>query len=123
MSSETPEGGTATADEAGGKGIKTWNLMTSILGGMKSNDLKSLKAYFDSDQCDINDYVQALDYSYNVTPRIFKKDKDGKSYRQVSPNNSYEALGFSGEDSGNSLYSAFMDTDTFSLELAADARA
>ncbi|MBQ1381493.1 MAG: ABC transporter ATP-binding protein, partial [Ruminococcus sp.] len=50
------------------KSVGEWNAITSMLSGMTTNDLKSLKAYFESRDCDINRYVQAIEYSYNVTP-------------------------------------------------------
>ncbi len=98
----------ATKDE---KDVREWSGVTSLLSGISSNDLKSLKTHFESDDCDIDKYVQAIDYSYNVTPRIYKVDD--KNYRQVNPNNSFEALGFSSEGSGNSLFSTFSSSDTF----------
>ena len=56
--------GAAVEDE---ESVQEWNAMTGMLSGMTTNDLKSLKAYFESDECDIDDYVQAVEYSYNVT--------------------------------------------------------
>ncbi len=94
------------------KSVGEWNAITSMLSGMTTNDLKSLKAYFESRDCDINRYVQAIEYSYNVTPRIYKVN--GDSYRQVNPSTVFNALGFSSENSAtNGLYSSFTNTDTF----------
>ena len=101
--------GAAVEDE---ESVQEWNAMTGMLSGMTTNDLKSLKAYFESDECDIDDYVQAVEYSYNITPRIFRTD--GDDYRQVNPTTAFEALGFSSENgSTNGLFSAFTNTDTF----------
>ena len=110
MTGGANENGTAVAtkDE---KEVHEWSAVTNLLSGVTSNDLKSLKSYFDSDECDIQDYVQAIDYSYNVTPRIYKENDKG--YRQVNPNNSFEALGFSSERSGNTLMSSFSNGNTF----------
>ncbi len=110
MTGGANENGTAVAtkDE---KEVQEWSAVTNLLSGVTSNDLKSLKSYFDSDECDIQDYVQAIDYSYNVTPRIYKENDKG--YRQVNPNNSFEALGFSSERSGNTLMSSFSNGNTF----------
>ncbi len=94
------------------KAVGEWNAITSMLSGMTTNDLKSLKEYFESDDCDINDYVQAIEYSYTVTPRIYKVNADG--YRQVNPSTVFNALGFSSENSAtNAMYSSFTSTDTF----------
>lgn len=94
------------------KSVGEWNAITSMLSGMTTNDLKSLKAYFESGECDIKKYVQAIEYSYNVTPRIYKVN--GDSYRQVNPSTVFNTLGFSSENSAtNGLYSSFTNTDTF----------
>ena len=100
----------ATADE---KNVEEWRTITNILSGMNTNDLKSLKAYFESDECDIDDYVQTIEYDYNLSPRIYKEDDDG-SFRQVNPSTTFAALGFgSSETSTNGLFSAFSSTDSF----------
>ena len=99
----------ATSDEAQ---IKEWNAVTSMLSGISSNDLKSLKAYLDSDECDIDKYVQNIDYGYNINPYIFRVDDKG--YRQVNPDTSFAPLGFNGTDGGgNTLFSAFMSYNSF----------
>ena len=102
--------GAAVAEDD--KAVKEWNAITSMLSGMTTNDLKSLKTYFESSDCDIDNYVQSVEYSYNVTPRIFRAD--GDKYRQVNPSTTFEALGFTSENgSTNGLLSAFTNTDTF----------
>lgn len=99
----------ATADEAK---VTEWNAVTSMLSGISSNDLKSLKAYFESDECDIDQYVQNIDYGYNISPYIYKVDDKG--YRQVNPDSSFAPLGFNGTDGGgNTLFSAFMSYNSF----------
>ena len=92
--------------------VREWNAITGMLSGMTTNDLKSLKAYFESSDCDVDDYVQAIEYSYTVTPRIYKVS--GDSYRQVNPSTVFNALGFSSENGAtNGLYSSFTSMDTF----------
>ena len=99
----------STADE---KPVHEWRTITNMFSGVTTNDLKSLKAYFESDECDIDDYVQTIEYDYNLAPYIYREDGDG--YRQVNPDNSFTALGLSGtEGSTNGLLSAFSSTDTF----------
>lgn len=99
----------ATDDE---KDVSEWSAITNILSGVTANDLKSLKEFFESGECDIDDYVQNIEYSYNIVPRIYKENDSG--YRQVNPNNSFAALGFTGsETSTNGLFSSFSNSDTF----------
>ena len=102
----------STEDE---KSVEEWRTVTNMFSGMNNNDLKSLKAYFESDDCDIYDHVQTIEYDYNIVPRIYKeKEKEKGSYRQVNPDTSFSALGFSGtEGSSNGLLSSFTSTDNF----------
>ena len=92
--------------------IDEWRTITALVSGVKNNDLKSLRDYFESGESDIYDHVQALEYSYNLTPQIFKMN--GDSYRQVNPDRSFSALGISGSsDSMSGLFSSFSSTDSF----------
>ena len=96
-----------------GKDVQEWRAVTSFFSGISANDLKSLKEYFESDECDIYDHVQALEYSYNLTPQIFKIDS--ADYRQVNPDRTFSALGITGSADGLSgLFSSMMSTDSFS---------
>lgn len=100
----------STADE---KNVEEWRTITNMFSGMNNNDLKSLKAYFESDECDIDKHVQTIEYDYNIVPRIYKEDKNGE-YRQVNPDTSFSALGFSSnENSSNGLLSSLTSTDSF----------
>jgi len=96
----------------GKKDVSEWQTLTSIFSGVRTNDLKSLRAYFESDECDIYDHVQALEYDYNLTPQVFKEY--GNDYRQVNPDTSLSALGLGGmEGSMNGLLSTMTNTDSF----------
>ncbi len=86
--------------------------ISGLLSGVKNNDLKSLRAYFESDDCDIYDYVQSLEYGYRLIPQIYKKYESG--YRQVNPDKSIDALGFFNDDSMvTGIVSSFSSTTTF----------
>ena len=103
----------ASASTEDQKSVEEWRTITNMFSGMNKNDLKSLKAYFESDDCDINDHVQSIEYDYNIIPRIYKENDKG-DYRQVNPDTSFSALGFSGtEGSSNGLLSTFTSTDSF----------
>src|SRR5699024_9648299 len=78
---------------------------------MDSNDLESLKTYLDSGDSGIEQYTNAIEYSYNVTPQIYRQDGDG--IRQVNPDKSFEALGLGSASGSNSLMSSMMSTDVF----------
>ena len=95
------------------KAVRERHTITSMLSGVTTNDLESLKAFLESEGHDINSFVRAIEYDYGVTPQIYTL-RDGK-VRQVNPDKSFAALGFSTGGYGSSLMNAFTSTDTFHL--------
>ena len=91
--------------------VREWSTVTRMLSRVSTNDLKSLKAYLDSGQSSIEGSVRAIEYDYNLVPRIFSV-RDG-AVRQVNPDRSFQALGFTSGQSGSGLLSTFSSTDTF----------
>ncbi len=81
--------------------IYSSNMMGDIINTMmqeiKVNDLKSLKAYFDSN-AEMKDLTTDIRYSYGLEPNVFSKDMTNGIY-QMNPstimNGMYSALGFS----------------------------
>ena len=92
--------------------VKVMQVMTNMFSTMDSNDLKSLKKYLDSGKSGIEDYTSAVEYSYSISPQIFRQNKDG-SVRQVNPDKSFEALGIGSGASTSSLMSSMMSTNVF----------
>ena len=92
--------------------VKVMQIMTNMFSTMDSNDLKSLKIYLDSGKSGIEDYTSAVEYSYSISPRIFRQNKDG-SIRQVNPDKSFESLGIGSGASTSSLMSSMMSTNVF----------
>ena len=87
-------------------------LITQMVAGITSNDLKSLKTYLESDDCTIAEDATSIEYSYNVQPQIYREDADG-SIRQVNPDSSLSSLGISSTNSTNSMMSSMMNTSVF----------
>ena len=87
-------------------------LVTQMVSGITSNDLGALKTYLESDQSTIRDNSTAVEYSYNVSPQIYREDPDG-SIRQVNPDSTLSALGISSSSSTNELMSSMMNTSVF----------
>ena len=92
--------------------VKVMQMMTNLFSTMDSNDLKSLKKYLDSGKSGIEDYTSAVEYSYSISPQIFRQNKDS-SARQVNPDKSFEALGIGSGSSTSSLMSSMMSTNVF----------
>ncbi len=87
------------------------SMVTNMFSTMDSNDLASLKKYLDSSESGIEQYTNAVEYSYNVVPQIYRKDEDG--IRQVHPDKSFDALGLGSSANSNSMMSSMMSTDVF----------
>ena len=106
------------ADSAGGTeqdgdngDVEVVQMLTSMFSTMDSNDLASLKKYLDSPDSKIEEYTNAVEYSYNTAPQIYRQDAD--DVRQVHPDTSFEALGLGSATSSNSIMSMMMSTDVF----------
>lgn len=91
--------------------IQVGNMLTGMFSTVGTNDLKSLKTYLDSGETKIKDYVNAIEYDYNVAPQIYSADTE--EVRQVHPDQSFQAMGLGSAESTNSMMSAMMSTDVF----------
>ncbi len=49
-------------------------MVTDMFSTMDSNDLASLKAYFDSGESGVEAYTNAVEYSYSAEPQIYKEN-------------------------------------------------
>ena len=87
------------------------NMITNMLSSVTSNDLASLKAYFDSGQSGIEQYTSTIEYSYNIAPQIYSSNTD--TIHQVNPDRSFSSLGLGSTSSSNSIMSASMSTNVF----------
>lgn len=65
--------------------IMTMAIINDAFGTMGTNDLESLREYLESDESDIYDYVNAIQYDYGITPLVYSSDtSDGVV--QLNPN-------------------------------------
>ena len=102
----------AGGDEDGtDREIHVIQMITDMFSTMDSNDLASLKTYLDSGDSKIENYINAIEYSYNVSPQIYKQN--GDDIRQVHPDTSFEALGLGSSTSSSSMMSSMMSTNVF----------
>ena len=91
--------------------IRVVEMVTDMFSTMDSNDLASLKAYFDSGESGIGEYTNAVEYSYSAEPQIYKEN--GGEVRQVHPDKSFDAMGLGSSSNTNSMMSSMMSTDVF----------
>lgn len=93
--------------------VNVSQMISSMFSKVESNDLASLKRYFESGKSDIEKYTNAIEYSYNVSPQIFRIEEENDRVRQVNPDRSFSALGIDSASSSNNFMSMFMSTDVF----------
>lgn len=82
FTSGAPSSSSSTTTEEGMVPVR--QLITQMVAGITSNDLKSLKAYLESSDCTIAEDATSIEYSYNVQPQIYRENADG-TVRQVNP--------------------------------------
>ena len=80
-----------------------------LLKDVSTNDLASLKTYLDSGKSGIGEYVNAVEYSYGITPQIYAMD--GDSAEQLNPNHMFDSL------SSDSMGVAGMMTGSLGMDL------
>ncbi|MCQ2515242.1 MAG: ABC transporter ATP-binding protein/permease [Saccharofermentans sp.] len=85
--------------------VSAVNNVFSIFG---SNDLASLRDFFEDDRT-VYDYARAVEYTYSLTPQIYSIDEENHSYRQVNPNNDFEAIGLGGDSMMMSMSGSSMN--------------
>ena len=110
LTSGSPASASGTTAEEGMVPVR--QLITQMVAGITSNDLKSLKTYLESDDCTIAEDATSIEYSYNAQPQIYREDADG-SIRQVNPDSSLSSLGISSTSSTNNMMSSMMNTSVF----------
>ena len=87
-------------------------MVTGMFGSIGSNDLASLKGYLDNGDSGIDQYVNSIEYGYNIAPQLFSSDiEDG--VRQVNPDKSFSSIGFGSATSTNGIMSSMMSTNVF----------
>lgn len=84
--------------------------LSSMFSRISSNDLESLRAYFESGKSGVEKHARAIEYSYSLTPNIYIFD--GYDYRQVNPDQTFSSLGvsFSGV---SSMYTSYSSSNVF----------
>ena len=110
-SQDAGQTGSSNGDADGGT-VGESKMVTGMFGSIGSNDLASLKDYLDNGDSGIDQYVNSIEYGYNITPQLFSSDtEDG--VRQVNPDKSFSAIGFGSATSTNGIMSSMMSTNVF----------
>ena len=69
------------------------NILETVSTKLKTNNLEEFKKYLESGDTDIKDYINAIQYEYNLNLNIYKQNED-KTYQQVNPSKVFDELGF-----------------------------
>ncbi|MFV0428730.1 MAG: ATP-binding cassette domain-containing protein [Arachnia sp.] len=105
-------GGNSEAGEHTSGQVREVQMMSRYFSSVGANDLASLKKYLDGNGGNVDEYVNSIQYSYNVVPQIYKKLNAG-GVRQVNPDNTFAALGLGGGSSQSSLVSSSLGFNVF----------
>lgn len=73
-----------TEDDVAAGVIPESTIMADVLTDVKTNDLKSLRSFFEANGGDVNRYVNAIVYGYGITPQIYKADTSA-GIKQLNP--------------------------------------
>jgi len=77
------------------------NMLSTMANKQNTNDLKSFKAYLESKDSNINDYVSDIRYYYDLDINLYKSNYE-EEIIQVNPSTVFEKIGF-GENANASM--------------------
>ena len=69
------------------------NILETVSTKLQTNNLEEFKKYLESGDTNIKDYINAIQYEYNLNLNIYKQYED-KTYQQVNPSKVFDELGF-----------------------------
>ena len=84
QSSSTNSEGTVEPEPPREGAVREMAVMARMFQTITTNDLEALKVFLDDKDNEIWQYVNAIEYSYDLTPQIFLGDTSNKVY-QVNP--------------------------------------
>lgn len=88
--------GESTNEEHDKDKVYSNNVMTNMIqmmsAGTKINDLKSFKEFLESEESNINQYANAIQYDYNIDLNVYKADTTN-GIVQVNPSTVFSSMG------------------------------
>ncbi|MBM6979786.1 MAG: ABC transporter ATP-binding protein/permease [Actinomyces succiniciruminis] len=87
---------TTTQDDLPDGVVGERRALSNMLGSANTNDLASLKSYFDADGGNVSTYTNAIEYLYDVTPQLYlpvDADSAGQMPTQVNPDTAFSSFG------------------------------
>jgi ABC-type lipoprotein export system ATPase subunit len=86
--------------------------VVNTFSSIGQNDLAALKAYLDEDGGEVGQYVNAIEYSYGITPQLFSSDLSGDPI-QVNPDILTRSMGLAQSGGFGALMSLGTSTSLF----------
>lgn len=88
-------------------------MLNTMLSEVKTNSLKELKAYFESDECDIDDYVMDIQYAYDIDLNIYTTGENG--ILKVNPNSMFkDMMGVTSGTTSSAMMDEYYNMDMWS---------
>lgn len=69
------------------------DILETVSTKIQTNNLEAFKTFLEGNETNIKDYINAVQYSYNLDLNIYKQDDEGKVQR-VNPSIVFDKLGF-----------------------------
>lgn len=104
----------AAGDVSQTDAIPQFTVLKDMFASVKSNDLKSFKAYLDSGDANIGDKINAIQYDYGVTPLVYSADATGDPVK-LSPSSLTTAM--SGDASQSAMAGTMAGTSSIFNEM------
>ena len=92
------------------------NMLETLSTKIQTNNLEEFKRFLESDESNIKDYINAIQYEYDLNLNIYKQNEDG-NIQQVNPSIVLSELGFGSmmearEESSEMMSSSMMMSNT-----------
>ena len=92
------------------------NMLETLSTKIQTNNLEEFKRFLESDESNIKDYINAIQYEYDLNLNIYKQNEDG-NIQQVNPSIVLNELGFGSmmearEESSEMMSSSMMMSNT-----------
>ena len=109
-SSDGSQAGAGAADTS--QDIPVVTALKDMFASVKSNDMRSFKAFLDSGGDGISDDVNAVQYDYGVGPIVYRESADGGQPTKLVPNSMTQAMS-GGASSGATAGTMMTGTNVF----------
>ncbi len=92
------------------------DILETVSTKIQTNNLEEFKKFLEGNETDIKNYINAIQYSYNLDLNIYKQDDEG-NVQQVNPSIVFDKLGFgdmmeSQQESSSMMSGGMMMTET-----------